>query len=346
MLLFLFFIYEVFCFSLDCLHFYDLVARNLQEYIQPTRNPAIAAAASPPPAAAAAASTASAVVGGLHDSLGELSSCWLRLLRTGQHADLQLICREEIGLACHRLVVGLRCPLLLSQAVTERPSTGSTTSRDYIVMSDYDSCVVRVMLEYLYGGVFNLAALSERRQLAQLSRLARSFHLGELTACISSLEITEVEEEEEEDAGSGNGNQSRGFFDHSTNVDNTEEEEEDKKLECENGTQNLAALVSLLDDESADELGTGQMEEKDDWDELCVALTQKARERIPSSAKSSDDEEETGEETAAPSSIILQSEQRKEEDCFQMDEHSGAGNGNDQLADSFSHDRQGPASYS
>jgi hypothetical protein len=81
-----------------------------------------AAAAHPPPPAAAAESTATAaaVIDRERDSFGQLSSCWLRLLRSGQQADLQLICREEKVLPCHRLVIGLRCPPLLSQAVQER----------------------------------------------------------------------------------------------------------------------------------------------------------------------------------------------------------------------------------
>ncbi len=88
-----------------------------------TPPPPHAATPPPPPASAAPESTATAaaaVIDGERDSFGQLSSCWLRLLRSGQLADLQLICREEKTLPCHRLVVGLRCPPLLSQAVQER----------------------------------------------------------------------------------------------------------------------------------------------------------------------------------------------------------------------------------
>jgi hypothetical protein len=82
--------------------------------------PPAAAAAPPLPAAAEESTTAAAVIDRERDSFGQLSSCWLRLLRSGQQADLQLICREEKTLPCHRLVIGLRCPPLLSQAVQER----------------------------------------------------------------------------------------------------------------------------------------------------------------------------------------------------------------------------------
>ncbi len=89
-------------------------------------------AAPPPPAAAAAAestATPAAVIDRESDSFGQLSSCWLRLLRSGQQADLQLICREEKALPCHRLVIGLRCPPLLSQAVQERSAHGRVEAK-------------------------------------------------------------------------------------------------------------------------------------------------------------------------------------------------------------------------
>jgi hypothetical protein len=157
-------------------------------------------------------------------------------------------------------------------------------------MSDYDSCVVRVVLEYLYGGVFNLATLSEHRQLAQLRRLARSLQLHPLRDCLNSLEISEIEEAEEENE------KSRGFFDL---VDNKTAKSEEADLH--RGTQNLEALSALLEDESeevvttttkADEdSGSKDVEVEDDWDEFCVALTQKARERT-ATTESSDEEME------------------------------------------------------
>jgi hypothetical protein len=155
-------------------------------------------------------------------------------------------------------------------------------------MSDYDSCVVRVVLEYLYGGVFNLAKLSEHRQLAQLRRLARSLHLDPLRDCLNSLEISEVEEEEEDE-------KSRGFFD---GVDNTSAKSEEADLH--RGTQNLEALSALLEDECEEvttttkpdeDSGSKDVEVEDDWDEFCVALTQKSRERT-ATTESRDEERE------------------------------------------------------
>jgi hypothetical protein len=153
-------------------------------------------------------------------------------------------------------------------------------------MSDYDSCVVRVVLEYLYGGVFNLATLSEHRQLAQLRRLARSLHLHPLRDCLNSLEITEIEEDEK----------SRGFFD---GVDNKSAKSEEADLH--HGTQNLEALSALLEDESEEvvttttkpeeDSGSKDADVEDDWDEFCVALTQKSRERT-ATTESSDEEME------------------------------------------------------
>jgi hypothetical protein len=153
-------------------------------------------------------------------------------------------------------------------------------------MSDYDSCVVRVVLEYLYGGVFNLATLSEHRQLAQLRRLARSLQLHPLRDCLNSLEISEIEEDEK----------SRGFFDHG--VDNKSAKLEEADLH--HGTQNLEALSALLEDECEEvttttepeeDSGSKDVEVEDDWDEFCVALTQKARERT-ATTESSDEEME------------------------------------------------------
>jgi hypothetical protein len=98
-------------------------------------------AAAPPPTAAAAAESATAaaaVIDRERDSFGQLSSCWLRLLRSGQHADLQLICREEKALPCHRLVIGLRCPPLLSQAVQERSAAHGRVEKKILFSSVAD----------------------------------------------------------------------------------------------------------------------------------------------------------------------------------------------------------------
>jgi hypothetical protein len=123
----------------DRVQFCELVAATLKAYMSPATStipaagaappPSDAAAPPPPPAAAAAESTATAaaVIDRERDSFGQLSSCWLRLLRSGQQADLQLICREEKVLPCHRLVIGLRCPPLLAQAVQERSAHGRTS---------------------------------------------------------------------------------------------------------------------------------------------------------------------------------------------------------------------------
>jgi hypothetical protein len=115
----------------DRVQFCELVAATLKAYMTPAISTISAAAAAhpppadaappPPPAAAESTATAAAaVIDRERDSFGQLSSCWLRLLRSGQQADLQLICREEKALPCHRLVIGMRCPPLLSQAVQER----------------------------------------------------------------------------------------------------------------------------------------------------------------------------------------------------------------------------------
>jgi hypothetical protein len=112
----------------DRVQFCELVAATLKAYMTPATITISSAAAAPPPPAATPPpptaaeelTTAAAVIDRERDSFGQLSSCWLRLLRSGQQADLQLICREEKALPCHRLVIGMRCPPLLSQAVQER----------------------------------------------------------------------------------------------------------------------------------------------------------------------------------------------------------------------------------
>ena len=260
------------------------MAAELRDYVVPVKRTIDPATASTVPLAAAAAADEK------HDSFRHLSSCWLRLLRSGQHADLDLVCKEETTVACHRLVLAVRCPLLLSQVIEERSATATT--RDYVIMSNYDSCVVGVLMEYLYGGLFTLAKLTESQQLRQLQQLASCYQVHALKECLNSVEISVVEDSQEDNKKV---NDSRGFF-------GDGEVEEEKTLEP-TGTQNLDALAGLLDETADEDDNVVEREEyddqdldndkADDWDEFCVALTQKAR-RKNDSADSSDEEKEGG----------------------------------------------------
>jgi hypothetical protein len=171
-------------------------------------------------------------------------------------------------------------------------------------MSDYDSCVVRVLLEYLYGAVFSVDTLTDSRQLGQLSQMARCFQLAPLQECLRCVEITEVEEEEDvEDEAQGA--KSEGFF-HTVDHKNAEDEEEEKLPYS--ATQNLDALDRLLDDEDEEEVETGtdtggdvqKLDPADDWDEVCVALTQKARE----TSDNSEDEDGEGSDDSGDNDLV------------------------------------------
>jgi hypothetical protein len=282
----------------------DLIAAKLRDYITPAKSRAAAAAADNVPTAVEAAVTPP--TGGEPDSLKQLSSCWLRLLRSGQHADINLVCKEEQTLACHKLVLAARCPLLISHIIDEKSTAASAQA--YVIMSDYDSCVVRVLLEFLYGGVFNVGKLSDRQHVDQLRQLANTYQLPALKECLSKLEVTFVEENDDE---IDTANKSRGFFD---DQENKREEEEGVLLPT--GTQNLDALAGLLEDE-ADQVPAVDDNEHDndnadDWDEFCVALTQKSRGESNSSDSDSDNEDYDHEDRASNLVSVLRNEDSEE----------------------------------
>ena len=62
---------------------------------------------------------------------------------------MTILCKEEVKVPCHSLVVMVRCPIIKKTAVMEEAGWM------FIVMDQYEHTVVMVVFQYLYGGALN-----------------------------------------------------------------------------------------------------------------------------------------------------------------------------------------------
>ena len=151
---------------LDTIASPSLVAPCLQPYIEQGAAPPAPTLPAPP----APAPT----------SFLSLSRAWLSLLESGAGSDAAVICKDEAEVRCHSLVLRYpppqrplpppsppraRCPSVLARAVTESSSSGT---RHVLVLSEFAAPAVRVLLRYVYGGVFESASVDSRQLLEQV----------------------------------------------------------------------------------------------------------------------------------------------------------------------------------
>ena len=54
---------------------------------------------------------------------------------------MTILCKEEVEVPCHSLVVTVRCPVLMKSVVTEG------VGEMFLVMDQYERTVVRVVLQ-------------------------------------------------------------------------------------------------------------------------------------------------------------------------------------------------------
>ena len=108
------------------------------------------------------------------------------------------------------------------------------------------SCFVKVMLEYVYGGVFNLHKLSTSDQLTELRKLAKSLNLPELVSCFKNLQVEEISDTEEEEEGETVANDFIEKENASNDRETAEELIDDDGDKIGAGTQALEALVDVL----------------------------------------------------------------------------------------------------
>ena len=176
--------------------------------------------------------------------LVSLSMQWLSLLKSGTASDLVILCKDEVEVSCHSLVLTVRCPNMLKNVVKE----GSGQS--FVVMDQYEETVVKVVMTYLYGGSFDTELISDRDQLAQLRKLVVEYKMEEFKAMIGDANIEEIDED--------------------TNDEHSGEDHGEKVI-C--GTQGLDILLDCLDKDN-EIVGENVDADDDEWDEVCKHMTQ------------------------------------------------------------------------
>ena len=88
-----------------------------------------------------------------------LCSQWLDLLTSGAMSDVRIQCRDEEIVACHSLVLHVRCPRVLTRAVKEDDCI-------HILMLDtFSRDTVSTVLEFVYGGVMRDAGNKDVKKL-------------------------------------------------------------------------------------------------------------------------------------------------------------------------------------
>jgi len=177
--------------------------------------------------------------------LVSLSMQWLSLLKSGTASDLVILCKDEVEVSCHSLVLMVRCPNILKNVVKE----GSGQS--FVVMDQYEDTVVRVILTYLYGGSFDTQLITDKEQLTQLGKMVAEYKLEEFKAILGDVMIEEIDVD-------------------SIDAHSSEDNDEDKLI-C--GTQGLDILLDCLDKDN--KLGdVNDNADDDEWDEVCNLMTQ------------------------------------------------------------------------
>ena len=204
-------------------------------------------------------------------SLATLSSSWLGLLASGAGRDTVVVCRGEEELPCHALVLATRCPALLAPAVVETAPSGATSRT--IVLSEFGGAAVRVLLKWVYGGVFEGGAVTSREVLGELRALATRLGVVEV---LSWLEEVQVQEDGEEQVLEGDG--------FALGEQEVEEGEGERRLD--------ALLSCLEEDEESGGEEEQRGEEMEEWDSVCQYMTQRARSTVVEEEESEEEEEE------------------------------------------------------
>ncbi len=168
------------------------------------------------------------------------------------------------------------------------------SSESYIVMSNYALPVIQVTMEYIYAGVFNIDKLTDTVEFNSIKSLAKQVGLKELAECLNEMQVGEVSDYE------GN------------NTVSDEESEEQEETLNETSNDALNALLSVLSQEDIEvvsetndlvsalsqndnaEIENDEIEDCNDqsdeeWESLCIELTQKRRQSSVSSDDSIED---------------------------------------------------------
>ena len=93
-----------------------------------------------PPSAAAQSAIPTPAPACQAEGLYVLSSQWIALRESGQASDMTILCKEEVEVPCHSLVVMVRCPIMMKIAVMEGAGWM------FMLMDQYEHTVVRVVL--------------------------------------------------------------------------------------------------------------------------------------------------------------------------------------------------------
>ena len=84
------------------------------------------------------------------DSSELVATQWLQLLESGEESDVEVSC-QDVSLACHSLVLRVRCPRLVPRLITETSRTGA--SRHLLLCDLHRGATVLQALRWVYGGV-------------------------------------------------------------------------------------------------------------------------------------------------------------------------------------------------
>ena len=173
------------------------------------------------------------------------------------------------------------------------------SSESYIVMSNYTLPVIQVTMEYIYAGVFNIDKLNDKVEFNSIKSLAKQIGLKELSDCLNEMQVEEVSDYE--------GNETNN-----TISDEESEEKEESLNETSNDALNALLsvlsqedieavsetndLVSALSQKDNNEIENDNIEECNDqsdeeWESLCIELTQKRRQSTISSDDSMEEDD-------------------------------------------------------
>uniref|UniRef100_A0A1B6D098 Structure-specific endonuclease subunit SLX4 n=1 Tax=Clastoptera arizonana TaxID=38151 RepID=A0A1B6D098_9HEMI len=106
-----------------------------------------------------------------------LSKNWHSVINNKFMSDITIICKNEIEIPAHKLVLHVRCPAILTDVVKNDNAAGG---KEIIFWSNTTKEVCLILLEFIYCGIVTKIKSLDQKQLEELKVLADKLNLIEI----------------------------------------------------------------------------------------------------------------------------------------------------------------------
>ena len=134
----------------------------------------------------------------------EISENWLKLLESGKNSDLTIYSKDGKSVECHSLVLFVRCPSALDDAIDTCGGSGidATRKRKILSWDAADAETIDAFLRFVYGG--KIASFVKKSVFNGFLRLAKKFGFDKLEAKLKAeVDQDQLAEEDDEEVDDG-----------------------------------------------------------------------------------------------------------------------------------------------